>query len=285
MSYTIHSGSDSHRRALSGVVQLTAESLVNTNIINTFRNVLPNISAYVKDVVFEFKVRDDTDFNITKADKDFSNFHSRIKDLNFMRAGSSLVQTPEGFKGHYVEYMEWLNKQGFDYITEATEALGAYYRDLSIFISSQEAKQSLKDKTKMYGEMQKALDNVKDGLGSFFDARTANALRTIDSVFDRGPDISTTVRLATDLNRKRLTIKTKEIASLTQQIASLINMLVESSATNKVPEVSGEAARGVSQGALVIAHYVEFIGVMLYRMEEAINAVAIMADQVSKIEQ
>lgn len=284
MSYTIHSGTNSHRRALGGVVELTTESLVSANIIDTFRNVLPNISAFVKDVVLEFKVRDETDFKINKTDRDFVEVREKLKDLNFVRAGSTLVQTPEGFKGHYVQYMEWLNKQGFDYITEATEALGAYYRDLSVFISSRDAKLSLKDKTRMYADMQKGLDNVKDGLGSFFDPRTANALRTLDSVFDRGPDISTTIKLAVDLNRKRLTIKTKEIASLTQQIAGLINMLVESSQTDKIPEVSGEAAKGISQGALVIAHYVEFIGVLLYRMEEAISAVSIMAEQVSKIE-
>lgn len=284
MSYTIHTGGHSHRRALSGVVELTTESLVTSNIINTFRNVLPNISAFVKDVVTEFKVRDETDFNITKANQHFEAAATRLKDLNFVRNGATLLQVPEGFKGHYIEYLEWMNRQGFNFINEATEALGAYYQDLSIFISSHDAKQSLKDKTRLYADMQKALENAKDGLGSFFDAKTANALRTMDSLFDRGPDISTTMKLAVELNRKRLTIKTKEITSLTQQIASLINMLVESSTTNKIPEVSGEAAKSISQGALVIAHYVEFIGVLLYRMEELINAVGIMSEQVSKIE-
>lgn len=284
MSYTIHSGGDSHRKAISGVVEINLESLVSPNIINTFRNVLPAISGFVKEVVTEFKVRDETDFNITKANQSFEAAANKLKDLHFVRQGATMLQVPEGFKGHYVEYLEWLNKQGFDYVTEATAALGAYYQDLSVFISSREAKLSLKDKTRMYADMQKALDNVKDGLGTFFDPRSTSALRTMDSLFDRTPDISTTMKLAVELNRKRLTIKTKEITSLTQQIASLINMLVDSSITDKIPEVSNEAAKSISQGALVIAHYVEFIGVMLYRMEESINAVGIMSEQVSKIE-
>ena len=124
--------------------------------------------------------------------------------------------------------------------------------------------------------------NIKTNLGSFFDAKTNNALRTADSLFSRGTDIIETIELTKQLNKERLTFKTKEISSLTTQIAEMIDLLVTSSEEGKIPELSGPAARGIAEGALVAAHYVEMVGALRYRIDEVINAVGAMADQVAK---
>lgn len=282
MAYAVTFGNTAHRNAVRSVVAINLESAITANMINTFRNVFPSISGYFKEVVLNFTSVDETDFNYSKVSHAFGAAQGSVDKINFMKFGHTLLQTPEGFKGRYPEYLNWLTKEGMNYIDAAKSALDNYYRELSIFISSKEAKLSLKDYTRLYGDMEKALEGVKDGLGSFFDSRTANALRTADSLFDRASDISVTIKAAGDLNRKRLTIKGKEIMNITNEIANLINLLVETSENDKIPQVSGPAAQSIAQGAMVIAHYIEFIGVLRYRIEEAINAVGIMSEQVVK---
>lgn len=283
MAYTILSTTESHQKAVTGVVQLTLESAVSANIINMFRNVFPSIASFVKSVSDEFTSHDETELNFSKASRDFVKAEEAVRHLNFVKFSDTLLQTPEGFIGRYPEYLDYLAGPGMDFIQKATDILGAYYQELAIIVSSGDAKKSLKDQTRLYSDMEKSLEASKKTLGTFFNANTSNALRTAGSLFDRSIDIIATMEDAAKLNKLRLTIKSKEITSLTKQISSLIDLLVESSETGKIPELSGPVGKNIAQGALVAAHYVEFIGVLRYRIEEAIAAVGIMSTQVAAL--
>lgn len=274
---------ESHQRAMIGVQELTLESQITANIINMFRNVFPSIRNYIQDVALEFKSYDETDFKFSKASKGFSEAEASVKSLNFIKIGQKLIQVPEGFKGEYVGYLNFLNSSAVDFINNTSEVLGAYYTSLNRVISSKEAKLSQQDNSKIYADMEKRLQKEKDALADFFDSKTSNALRTVEMVFSRAGDISETIDKAKILNKSRELLKTKDIMSLTSQIADLINLLVEQSEGENFPEISGPAAKSIAQGALVAAHYVEFVGVLRYRIEEAINAVGIMSNQIVEI--
>lgn len=280
MAYNLVSTTESFVQADRGVRLLTMESALKADVIAVFRNILPSVKNYVSDTITEFKASDNTDFNFLKASASFASAEKAIGEINFVNFEGTVLQTPEGFTDRYIPYLEWLIKYGIRFINEAEVALGAYYKELAIFISSKDAKTSLKDQAAVYKGMEKALSDLKDGLGEFFNSRTSNALRTAGSLFDRGADIKTTIELTKTLNRHRTMIKTKEIMSLTTQIAGLINMLVESTEKTEVPDVSGAAATSIATGAMTVAHYVEFVGVLRYRIEEVINAVGLMSAQV-----
>lgn len=273
---------ESRRRAMLGVAELTIESQVTANLISMFRNTFPAIQNYVKDVVAEFTSHDETEFNFVKASSEFRKAEETVRNFNFVQFGQTVLQTPEGFKGEYVEYLNWLISHASEFVHSTHAALTDYYLTLSRVISSHEAKISQKDNSPTYAVMEKKLEATKTELGSFFDSRTNNALRTADSLFGRGADILETMELTKKLNKERLTFKTKEITEITKQISDMINLLVDASETGKIPELSGATARSIAQGALVAAHYVEMVGVLRYRIEECINAVGAMAHQVAQ---
>lgn len=273
---------ENHRRAVRSVTELTIESQLSANLIGVFRNTFPAVGNYVRDTIAQFMSYDETEFNFLKASSNFRNAEGAVRELNFVQYGKTLLQTPEGFVSEYVVYLTWLNKEAAGFIHTAHEVLGDYYRDLARLISASEAKISLKDHSSVYAALEKKLGVIKTNLGSFFDSKTNNALRTADSLFSRGADIVETIELTKQLNKERLTFKTKEISSLTTQIAEMIDLLVTSSEEGKIPELSGPAARGIAEGALVAAHYVEMVGALRYRIDEVINAVGAMADQVAK---
>lgn len=272
----------SHQSATGAVLRLTTEAYNTANVINLFRNTIPTVKGYVQDVILELKARDSIDFDISKAARQLDSANGLDSDVKFTQFGHVLLQTPEGFKDKYIPYLEWLIKDGTGFINGASALLEAYYTELSIFISSRDAKLSQKDSSKMYAKLQQSLEGVKDGLASFFDPKSTSALRQADTLFDRSADIKTSVKLAKDLNRLRLTLDTKNILGMTERIAQLLDLIIESSEDDKMPDVSGPAAASIAEGAMVAARYVEFVGVLRYRITEAIAATAIMSDMAAK---
>lgn len=272
----------SHQTATGAVLRLTVESYNTANVINIFRNAIPNVKEYLQDVILEVKTRDKVDFDINKAARILDAAGGLDTDIKFTKHGHVLLQTPEGFKDKYIPYLAWLIKDGTGFINGASELLEAYYTELSIFISSKDAKLSQKDSSKMYAKLQQSLDGVKDGLASFFDPKSTTALRQADTLFDRAADIKTAVKLAKDLNRQRMALDTKNILGLTERISQLLELIIESSEEDAIPEVSGASATAIAEGAMVAARYVEFVGVLRYRITEAIAATSIMSEMAAK---
>lgn len=281
--YITTENSDLHMKALRSVVHANLESRLTANLIDMFRNVLPSVKNYMEEVVLEFKAKDGTDFALSKSLLAMANSDKAIGELNMVKKGQSLIQIPEGFKDRYIPYLQWLKSDAVGFIHEAKEVLDDYYRYLSMFISSKEAKIGTKDNTRIHADMEAKLSKMKEGLASFFDPKSSTALRPIESLFDRTSDIKVMAKIGDDLNRDRKAMRTDEILKLTNSISELLNLLVESSENDKIPEVSGQAINSLAQGALVAAHYVEFVGVLRYRIEEAINAAGIAIEQVTKI--
>lgn len=277
------STSELEHKAIVGIVQLNLESRVSANVIDTFRNVFPSLQNYVADVVTNFKAFDETDATIARSARTIEQLMRNQVSINFATHGHNLVQIPEGFKDRYIPYFNWLGKEGLDYIEGSMKLLDAYYQDLAVFISNKDAKISTVDHSRTYADMEKALEKSKEGLASFFEAGSHTALAPIDQLFDRQVDIQTASRAAVDLNRRRLGLKPDLILKKANAISELLNLLVDSTQNKEIPEVSGAAAKAIAQGALVAARYVEFVGVIQYRIEEAINAMAICSEQISKI--
>lgn len=275
--------SQAHRKAVSAVIEINLESRVTANLIDMFRNTLPSVKNYIDEVILEYRVKDETDFQIQKSVKELNGIHNDVRDLNFTKDGHHLIQTPEGFKDRYVPYLNWLINDGVAYIERTKELLDDYYRFLTMFISSKDGKTISNDNSRLYAEMEEALAKAKNGLGSFFEPSSSSAVKPLDELFDRSADIQTAAKIAIDLNRKRLGLKPQDVLKQTNAINGLLTLIIESSENDKIPEVSGPAASALAKGALVAAHYVEFVGVIQYRIEEAINAMAIAAGQINKI--
>lgn len=271
-----------HNKATAEVLRLNLEAYTSASVISLFRNAIPNVNEYLQDVILEVKTKDKIDFDINKAARTLDNINGIDTDVKFVKFGHVLLQTPEGFKDKYIPYLEWLIKDGIGFITGASSLLDAYYTELSIFISSKESKMSQKDSTKMYAKLQESLEGIKDGLATFFDPKSTNALRAADTLFDRSADIKTSVKLAKDLNRLRMGLETKNILGVTERISQLLDLIIESSEDGSMTEVSPAAVTNIAEGAMVAARYVEFVGVLRYRITEAIAAAAIMSDMVKR---
>lgn len=272
----------SERLASVGVSALVISPKSSAEVIQLFRNVLPDVSGYFDSVMMSFRAADETDFNFQKMAAAFHKAGFAAREINFLKFSHTLLQTPEGFKGQYIPYLNWINTVVFAYLNGVQEVLSDYYKDLAIFISSQDARKSLKDVSFKTEKMQQNLDDLRQTLNDFFDSTTSAALRPARQLFDRAVDITASIELTESINKKRLLLKNKQIMSLTTQISELLGLLTDSTNKDKIPDVSKQAAAQIAAGAMVAAHYVEMYAIMRYRIEEVISAVGIMAEQIVK---
>ncbi len=272
----IPSFSDKHDSASAQVLRLTIEAYAAADVIAIFRNIIPSVQSYVHDTVVNFKASDSVDLSINRYSLKDDMVDDCINKIKMIKHGHLLLQAPEGFNDKYIPYLKWLIEDGVQFINDTDEILQSYYTELSVFISSKDAKLSLKNLTPMYSKIQKNLDKYKDGLASFFDSKSSNSLRPLDTLFDRPIDIKTAVKLSKDLNRIRLTLSNNKILSMIERISALLDLLSDTSGDQTVPDVSKQAAASIAEGAMAVARQVEFVAVVRYRMIEAISAMGIM---------
>lgn len=276
--------SDAHAAALSGTVALSMESRLDFNAIKAnLLQLLPNVKNYMTEVLLQYKSVDESDFNFQKASLYFGQAEAAISEMNMVKLGHFPVQVPEGFTGRYLPYLEWINTNGLRYVTEAHSILESYYMELSAFVSSRDQKLVGKDSTRAYAVMERRLQDAKKDLASFFEPGSSNALQPLEKVFSRAIDIKECMKVVKDVNRVRTSIKNKDILGLVKQISDLLTIVGEQASKKDESPISSQVVNSIAQGALVAAHFVEFVGVLRYRIEEAVSCTCIVTEQVTAI--
>lgn len=276
---------DSYRRASTATLQLTMEGRLTANVIATFRNTFPTVANYLEDQILSFKSRDDTGFNFEKRTKHFSDYKAKADKLNFVTSCELLVAAPRGLNSKYVPYLRFLNEEGAVFIKDGSKLLEDYYRVLSTFISSKEAKTSLRDYTAFFTATQLKLDKLKEQMASYFNEKSVVTTLPLYAMYERGADVVESVELSKALNKVRDNADKSDTLAQVERISELLELVIQRSNEEGIGDVSAAAADNIAQGAMVVAQYVEMLGVLRYRTEEAITATGLIAEKIAELKQ
>lgn len=270
-----------HRAAIVAVNTLNLEGLVSANVINVFRNVFPSVSQYLEDTILQFTAKDDAEFDFDKKTRAFSSYKHNAQALNFVAMDELLVAVPQGLNSKYIPYLKFLKETGEELLKERDKLLEDYRRALSAFISSADAKTALRDYSSVYQSIEMKLAEHRTQLASYFNEKSTVTALPLYAVFEQGVDIVDTVELAKDVNKIRTQTDRKDVMGNVKDISSLLNLVIQRSEEQAIENVSAQAANSIAQGAMAVAHYVEFLGIFRYRLEEAIGAVGQMAERLT----
>jgi len=269
------------RAAVTAVNTLNLEGLVTANVINVFRNVFPSVSQYLEDSIRAFTAKDDVEFDFDKQTRAFSTYEHNALAMNFVAMDELLVAVPQGLNAKYVPYLKFLKETGNEILKERDKLLEDYRRALSAFISSADAKTALRDYSSVYQGIERRMNEQRKQLASYFNPKSTVSVLPLYAVFDQGMDIVDTVNLAKDVNKVRIQTDRKDVMGNVKDISALLNLVIERSNEQAIENISAPAANSIAQGALAVAHYVEFLGVFRHRLEEAIGAVGKMAERLT----
>lgn len=264
--------------------QLAIESNVLANVIDTFRNIVPDL----KTKIFEFKDR--LTASATASDKEvkhcedlFKHLSPKIKYANYVNYSKTLVAVPESFKGNLLQYILLLNKLAPEVYSEANKLLGEYNFVLSTFISNKETKISIKDHTDIFHKAKTARERFSLEISAFFPTNNPQSRNYLGHVIERFYDLEKILDETKKLNNTHSKQNIKNIAELVNNSCDSLDIIIRNLQTQGVSNVSGNSAKNISEGAYEVAKYVEFVSAFRYNTEQAIVAVEKLFETVDRV--
>jgi len=260
----------------SHLERLAIEANVLSNLLDTFRNIIPSLTSKIKDtaslitdVVFEDKLGKDV--------KECKHIHSKLlpkfKHVSYANYDKLLIATPEGFKGKFLDYVELLNKLLPDVYSSANNILAEYNFILSSFISNKDEKTAIKDHRLFFNKVSEKQKEYIKSMNEFFPEGNDKTRSYLGNVVDRFADLDDIVNALVKLDRQHNKQNIKDIINSTNNCITLLDIIINNVETKGIDKVSGNAAMNIAEGAYAVAKYVEFISVFRFRTEQAITSI------------
>lgn len=264
--------------------QLAIESNVLANVIDTFRNIVPDLKTKI------FEIKDRLTSSTTASDKDvkhceelFRHLSPKIKYANYVNYSKTLVAVPESFKGNLLQYILLLNKHAPEVYSEANKLLGEYNFVLSTFISNKETKISIKDNTDIFHKAKTTRERISVEISAFFPTNNPQSRNYLGHVIERFYDLEKILEETKKLNNTHSKQNIKNIAELVNNSCDSLDIIIRNLQTDGVGNVSGNSAKNISEGAYEVAKYVEFVSAFRYNTEQAIVAVEKLFETVDRV--
>jgi hypothetical protein len=268
------------------MAKLSLESEFTANVIDTFRNLIPSLTFKIKEYVKSFDsvstlfVSESS--RAVECEKIFKSEYEKVQHLNYSIYKKTLVSTPEGFKGSFLEYLTVLNKIIPEFFNSSNELLSEYNLILSSFITNKDNKISLKDHTTLYKNGTKLRESVISDLDQFF-VNNDSSKKYLGDVLYRFSDLDD---LIAQMKKLEQFYKKQSLGNIKEQIrksTDLLEIIIKNTTEDNASAVSGAAAKNIAEGAYEIGKLVETISIMHFKMDQTLNSVRNLFDTIKKI--
>ena len=265
--------------------RLAMEASVLSNVINSFRSVLPNLADKLSSLAANLKPVDDHTKTVNDLTKFVETHKEYIRNVGIVKHSETLIPVPEGFdsKAKMCSYLDQLIQTAPSITHGIQEILSEYHIVLSTFISNKDAKTSVRDHSAFYKRIQKTRQEVSEPLASYFDKGLDRSRLPFGMVYDQSQELITATQKVVELNKMRAKHDLKFVQKQVGECAQLLKMIVQQSERQDFTEVSGAVAMDLSNGAIEVGFWVELVAIYHYRVEQAIQAVKLQAEFISKL--
>jgi hypothetical protein len=266
----------------SQLERLAIESNVLANVIDTFRNIIPNLKHQIDEI--KVKLTSGNNSNTIKhCETLFKHISPKIKYANYTNYSHTLVSVPEGFKGNFLEYINVLNKIVPEVYTEANKILGEYCFALSTFITNKEDKISLKDHTNLFHRINEHREQTVNTLSVFFPTTNPQSKQYLGNVIGRFYELEQLVDSLKFLDKVHSDQNLNKITSQVNTCCDLLDIVIKNSQKEEMNTISGNAAKNISEGAYAVGKYIEFVSVVRFKTEQAIVSVERLMETLDKV--
>lgn len=265
--------------------RLAMEASILSNVINTFRSVIPSLTDKLSSVAANFQPSDDHTKTVVELTKFVESNKEKIKEVGIVKHSETLIPVPEGFdaKAKICGYLDHLI-QAAPVITHGVqEILSEYHIVLSTFISNKDAKTSIRDHSTFYKRIKKQRSEVSEPLASYFDKGLDRSRLPFGKVYDQTQELFTATGKVVELNKMRAKHDLKFVKGQVTDCVNLLKIIVTQSERQDFSEVSGAVAMDLSEGAIEVGFWVELVALYHYRVEQAIQSVKLQVETISKL--
>ena len=150
-------------------------------------------------------------------------------------------------------------------------------------INNHEDRKSLLSLQGKYKEYRSILDSLDREVSVYWQRGSFKAIRPVGDVLDRTADVVEINRDAKLIAEKLKQVSFEQVQAKVSEVRDLIKIALEVIDSKGLKEVSDPQLKNLSQGIMGLAESVEFYGLVLYRANVYVAAVARLNEAVKKI--
>jgi hypothetical protein len=263
--------------------KLSLEGSMANNIIEFFRDALPNITSKLKGYVTGLTFKNEN-LGAHSLDANYGAMEKNSLSSNFLRHRDTLVQVPEGFTGEFLPYVQELSDIGTSLYSQTNKLISEYRLVLASIISNPEQRTSLQDLTASHAHAAAAREELADRL-KVFNNGNDTARSKLGIVLPRYAEAHTlataTKRLAALVEEPSL----KKIQTLVRETVELLCLMEDSVKKRDMTAISEEVVKNVAQGAYSLAQYIDQVVVFYYAAISTVTCVELMFQDMSSLKE
>jgi hypothetical protein len=256
----------------SELEKLALESNAIANVIDTFKNVIPRLSAKIDGLIKDLASPSNSQV-VKETETAFKELNKKLGYAEYVTYSKTVVSVPEGFEGNLLEYLKLLEKLAPEVYNSVNDTLAEYKAMLSVFLTNKDAKLSMKDDTDMFDKVSKHRLKIVAELAVYFPTDSAKSKAYLGDTIHRFADIAELVHTTKTLDKLSEAQSLFRMSEKVRECVDLLNLITTNINDGSVAKVSGKASMNISTGAYEIAKYVELVSVFRFKTMQAIASV------------
>lgn len=253
--------------------RLALESNFVTNLVDSFKSIIPDLAVKLVDSSDHFKANLFDKPRIKEIRAAYDNVKNVYQHADFMNYRSMLVSVPEGFKGNFQAYLQMLCKLSPTVYKEANAFIAEYNFVLADFLTNKEAKKCNISHDVVYRKITASREaNVKE-IEHYFTAKSDSSKARLGDVVGRFNELVNLSNGAIELEKNQSISNLQDLADGIAKSIYYLNIIKQNLEEDKISEVCGVTAASISNGAYEVAKYVEFVSIFRFKCEQATAAV------------
>ena len=206
-----------------------------------------------------------------------------MESADYAKLRKVQVSTMEGFEGKYLTYGKYVLTSLSYYDNVLSVQLAEFRNLLGGIINNHEDRKSLLSLQGKYKEYRSILDALDREVSVYWRRGSFKAIRPVGDVLDRTADVVEINRDAKLISEKLKQVSFEQVQAKVSEVRDLIKIALEVIDSKGLKEVSDPQLKNLSQGIMGLAESVEFYGLVLYRANVYVAAVARLNEAVKKI--
>lgn len=206
-----------------------------------------------------------------------------MESADYAKLRKVQVSTMEGFEGKYLTYGKYVLTSLSYYDNVLSVQLAEFRNLLGGIINNHEDRKSLLSLQGKYKEYRSILDALDREVSVYWQRGSFKAIRPVGDVLDRTADVIEINRDAKLISEKLKQVSFEQVQAKVSEVRDLIKIALEVIDSKGLKEVSDPQLKNLSQGIMGLAESVEFYGLVLYRANIYVAAVARLNEAVKKI--
>lgn len=246
------------------------EAGILDNLMQSFSRLIPSANEKMHEL-YSGLTGEGSHPEFKKFKANYAEVQPELKHMQYGNFRERLTSVPEGFSGEFVTFAKFVNEHLQDLHNVAISELDHFTTLISTFMSNKENKLALTDISHRYEPIGEFREGLQHKLSDFYKT-TTSSMAPIKKVLPRIFDITELrdelVKLERLLDRRTLDTVNNKLA----KVCSLLAELNKSVRNNGVEEVSGAAAKNISDAIYQLAKLVELVSVFRFKTENFITS-------------